>query len=87
MNFHKSLEEYVFGCCCSVNGLSRWCSDKKSSCQCRRGKRGTFNFWVLKMPWSKKWQPMAVFFPGKHHGLSGLAGYSLWGFKELDTTE
>ena len=29
----------------------------------------------------------AVFLPGKFHGHRSLAGYSLWGCKELDTTE
>ena len=28
-----------------------------------------------------------VFLPGKFHGQRSLAGYSLWGHKELDTIE
>ena len=32
-------------------------------------------------------QPTPVFLPGKSHGQRSLAGYSLWGRKELDTTE
>ena len=28
-----------------------------------------------------------VFLPGKSHGQRSLAGYNLWGHKELDTTE
>ena len=28
-----------------------------------------------------------VFLPGKSHGQKSLVGYSLWGLKELDTTE
>ena len=28
-----------------------------------------------------------IFLPGKFHGQRSLAGYSLWGHKELDTTE
>ena len=35
----------------------------------------------------KKWQPTAVFLPGKSHGQRTLAGYSPWGCKESDTTE
>ena len=27
------------------------------------------------MPWRRKWQPMAVFLPGKSHGQRSLAGY------------
>ena len=38
-------------------------------------------------PWRKKWQPTAVFFPGKSHGQRSLAGYSPWGCKESDTTQ
>ena len=28
-----------------------------------------------------------VFMPGKSHGQKSLAGYSPWGFKELDSNE
>ena len=37
--------------------------------------------------WRRKWQPAAVFLPGKSHGLGSLAGCSSWGFRELDTAE
>ena len=30
---------------------------------------------------------MSVFLPGKFHGQKNLAGYSLWGHKDSDTTE
>ena len=30
-----------------------------------------------------KWQPAAVFLPGKYHGQRGLVGYSRWGCKRL----
>ena len=42
---------------------------------------------VRKILWRRKWQPTPVLFPGKSHGWQILAGYSLWGLKELDTTE
>ena len=45
----------------------------------RRLKRYKFNPWVGKIPWSRKWQPTAIFSPGKFHGQRSLAGYSLWG--------
>ena len=35
----------------------------------------------------RKWQPTPVLLPGKFHGRRSLVGYSLWGRKELDTTE
>ena len=38
-------------------------------------------------PWSRKWQSTPIFLPGKSHGQRSLVGYSLWGRKELDTTE
>ena len=35
----------------------------------------------------RKWQPTAVFLPGKLHGQRSLEGFSPWAHKELDTTE
>ena len=44
--------------------------------------------WVGKIPWRRKSQPTAVFFPGKFHGQRrSLVGYSPWGHKESDMTE
>ena len=40
-----------------------------------------------KIPWRRKWQLTPVFLPGKSNGWRSLAGYSLRGCKELDTTE
>ena len=40
-----------------------------------------------KMPWSRKWQLTLVSLPGESHGQRSLAGYSLWGRKESDSTE
>ena len=40
-----------------------------------------------KSPWSRKWQPTPVFLPEKFYGQRSLAGYSPWGYKDLDTTE
>jgi hypothetical protein len=31
--------------------------------------------WVEKIPWSRKWQPAPLFFPGKFHGEGSLEGY------------
>ena len=45
-----------------------------------------FNPWVGKI-WRRKWQPTAVFLPGKFYGQRSLVGYSPWGHKESDTTE
>ena len=62
-------------------------SGKELTCQCRRHKRYGFDPWVGKMPWRRKWQPSAVFFPGESHGQRSLVGYSPWGCKESDMTE
>ena len=62
-------------------------SSQESSCQCRRCKRLGFDPWVGKIPWSRKWQPTPVVFPGEFHGERSLAGYSPRGCRELDMTE
>ena len=51
----------------------------KNHLQC--GRPG-FDPWVGKVPWRRERLPTPVFWPGEFHGL-----YSLWGRKELDTTE
>ena len=68
-----------------LEGLPRWCSGKESACKCRRHKRWkrhAFDPWVGKIPWRRKWQPTAVFLPGKSRGQRSLVGYSPWGLKE-----
>ena len=50
------------------------------------GDRG-FNLWGGKIPWSRKWQCVPVFLPGKFHGQRSLVVYSSWGHKESDMTE
>ena len=49
----------------------------------RRCKRHSFNPWVEKIPWSRKWQPTPVFLPGKSHGQRSLVGYTQWGQTQL----
>ena len=51
------------------------------------GWRPGFDPWVGKIPWRRAWQPTPAFWHGDPHGQKSLAGYSLWGHKELDTTE
>ena len=45
-------------------------------------KKGGFNPWVGKIPWSRAWQPTPVFFSGESHGHRNLVGC-----KELGTSE
>ena len=54
-------------------------SGKESACQCSRHKRPTFNSCIWKIPWSRKWQLIPAFLPGKHHGQRSPAGYSARG--------
>ena len=61
--------------------------EKKSAHQCRRHRRCRFNPWVGNILWRRAWPPTPVFLPGKFHRWRNLAGYSPWGWKELDTTE
>ena len=65
-------------------GHSCWLSGKESACQSRRQ---SFNPWVKKIPWSRKWQHTPVFSPGKSHGQRSLVGYRQWGSQELDMTK
>ena len=47
--------------------------------------------WVWFLGWEdpleREWQPTPVFLPGEFQGHRSLASFSLWGRKELDTTE
>ena len=61
----------------------RW----KICLQCRRCRKLGFDPWVRKIPWRWKWQPTSVFLPGESPEQRSLAGYSPWGWKELDVTE
>ena len=70
-----------------LTGLLRWCSGKEPSCQSRSWKRPMFDPWVRKILWRRKWQPTAVFLPGKSHGQRRLVGYSPGCHEELDTVE
>ena len=67
--------------------MTRWCSGKKSICQCKRHKRLGFEPWVGKLLWRRKWQLTAVFLPGKCHAQRSLMGCSPWGHKESEMTE
>ena len=59
-----------------------WLSGKESTCQSRRGR---FDAMVGKKPWRRKWQPTAVFLPGKPR-TEEPGGYSPLGHKESDRT-
>ena len=70
-----------------TNAMPRRLSGKASAWQCRRSRRHGFDPWVGKIPWRRKRQPTPVFLLGESQGQRSLAGYSPWGYKELDMTE
>ena len=82
----KHVHFYIFPTilphCILLMGLLWWISDKEFPCQWKR--RG-FHYWVGKIPWRRKWQPIPVFLPGKSHGQRNLVDYSSWGRKVSDT--
>ena len=43
----------------------------------------TFDAWVGKIPWRRKWKFTPVFLPGKSQGQRNLVGYSLWSCKRV----
>ena len=77
------LTYYILICFCYHIFLCTY-SGKESTCQCRKLR---FDPWVGKIPWRRKWLPIAVFLPGKSHGQGSLAGCNPWNCNELNTTE
>ena len=53
---------------------------------CFAGDPGSIPGWG-RFPGEGNGKPTPVFLPGESHGQRSLAGYSLWGHKESDTTE
>ena len=43
--------------------------------------RDSFNPWVRKIPWRRKWKPTSAFLPGEANGQRSLMGYSPWGLR------
>ena len=78
MIIFMSGKSYIYMC---ANNL-RTCWWLRWSRICLQCGRPGFNPWVGKIPWRRKWQATAVFWPREFHGL-----YSPWGCKESDTTE
>ena len=69
---------------CTVGFFTLWATrEAPSTCQCRRCQRLSFDSWVRKIPWRRKWQPIPVFQLGESHGQRSLVGYSLWGHKRV----
>ena len=77
--YHLELKESI-----NWDGASLIAQWSRIHLQCRRP---GFDSWVRKIPCRREQLPTLVFLPGEFHGQSSLVGYSLWGCKELDTTE
>ena len=54
---------------------------------CLQSRRVGFDPWVGKIPWRRGWLLTPIFLPGEFHGQRSLAGCSVGGRKESDTTE
>ena len=59
-----------------------WCYKENRACR-----KPSFDPWVRKIPWRRKWQPTPVFLPGESLGQRSVEGYGPWDCKESDTTE
>ena len=66
-----------------IVGFPRWYNVKESAWQRRRHKKCGFDSWVRRIPWSRTWQLILVFLPGKCHGQRSLVGAC----KESDMTQ
>ena len=55
-----------------------WVMLKNPPANANKCKRRGFDPWVGKIPWRGKWQPSAVFLPGKFHAQRNLVGYRPW---------
>ena len=71
-SFFCMADNYIYVCVCvcvylytHIYGFPSGTSGRESTCQYRRHKRHSFNPWVRKIPWSRKWHPAPVFLPGK----------------------
>ena len=60
-------------------GFPNSTSGKETTC--------SFNPWVGKIPYRRKWQSTPLFLPGKFHEQRSQAGYISWGHKELNATK
>ena len=92
VEFFVSYSSFAIPICITYGYVYVWdfqglTSGKEPTCQCRKHERRGFIPWVRKTPWRRAWQPTPVFLPGESHGQRGLAGYSLQGHEESETTE
>ena len=69
----------------------KWASPVAQQCKSVPAMQETQETWIRSLgredSLKEGMRPTPVFLPGESHGERGLAGYSPWGHKELDTTE
>ena len=70
--------------CFSYLNISSSCASLEREIQDRTDCKFKSNIHLF---WRRKWQPTSVFLPGESHAQRSLAGCSLWGCTESDTTE
>ena len=56
---------------------------KKKKKICLQCKRPRFDPWVVKIPWSREWQPTLVFLPVQFHGQRSLVDHSPRGWQRV----
>ena len=70
---HVYTQKYTFvDIYIDIDGLPFSSVGKESAAMQKTG----FDFWVRKIPWRRKWQPIPSFLPGESHGQRSLEGYS-----------
>ena len=79
-NLHNELDVVI-------GGFSGGALEKNLPANAGGSRDTSFDPWVRKIPWKRKWQPTPVFLRGKSHGERSLVGCSSWGRKETDMTE
>ena len=85
-NYYKVIcQLYLFFLIVSwLKGFPSVSVSKESACKAGdrlQYKRPSFDPWVRKFPWRRKWQPTPIFLPREVHGQRNLVGYSPWAWK------
>ena len=80
VNFSSSVAVFSF-CFQSFLGFPSGSAVENLPAMWETCRSHSFNPWVRKIPWRRKWQPTPIFLPEKY-----LAGYSPWGSKESNRT-
>ena len=83
LSLYNTTSLYVQDIINHIIKLPWWLEGEESACNV--GDPGSTP--GLEDPLEKEWQPTPVFLSGEFYGQRSLAGYSLWGSKQLDMIE